>query len=133
MQHSPDSPQAVWQALFQQHPLTPFDAEKTKLALRYHNLNDPKFWWYNPLNEQSLRLTRVAFNTLEKAKVPNWKFRLDRVYLPKTYLQMERYFTAPYYIHGHQTIYVYGETEAMMLGLHGSNLQQYLDNHDTHG
>lgn len=127
------TPQQVWQQQFQTYKLTPFDAEKTKLALRYHNLNDPKFWWHNPLNPNSLRLTRIAYNTLDKAKVPSWKFKLDRVFISRTYIQLEKYFTAPYYILGQQTIYVYGETEAMMLGLHANNLQQYLDNHDSHG
>ena len=131
MLRTADSPQTIWQNKFLEYQLNPFTNEKT--ALRYQRMDIPEFWWYNPLNEQSLRLTRIAFNTLEKAKVPNWKFRLDRVYLPKTYLQMEKYFSAPYYIHGMQTIHVYGETEAMMLGLHGSNLQQYLDNHDNFG
>ena len=131
MSRSADSPQTVWQLRFQEYPLNPFTNEKS--ALRYQRMDIPEFWWYNPVNPNSLRLTRPAYNVLDRARVPNWKFKLDRTFLPKTYLQLEKYFTAPYYIHGQQTIYVYGETEAMMLGLHGSNLQQYLDNHDNFG
>jgi len=121
-----NSPQTVWQLKFQEYPLNPFTNEKA--ALRYQRMDIPEFWWYNPVNPDSLRLTRPAFNVLEKARVQKWQFKVSRAFLPKTYLQLEKYFTAPYYIHGQQTIYVYGETEAIMLGLHGSNLQQYLDN-----
>ena len=125
------SAQQSWQQKFQSYNLIPFDTEKTKFALRYHNLNDPKFWWHNPLNSNSLRLTRLAFNILEKSKVPSWKFKLDKVFLNRTYIQLERHFSAPYYLFGQQTIHVYGETEMLMLSLHGNNLQQYLDNHSN--
>lgn len=123
-----DCPQNIWQAKFQEYQLNPFTSDK--VSLRYQKFNSSAFWWHNPTNTFSLRLTRPAFVTLEKAKVPNWKFKLDKVYMPKTYLQLEKHFTAPYYIHGSQIIYVYGETEMIMLSLHGNNLQQYLDNHN---
>lgn len=128
MSRSADSLQTVWQVKLQEYSLIPFTSDKVQL--RYQNLNDPKFWWHNPLNPNSLRLTRTAFNVLEKSKIKNWKFKLDRIFLARTYVQLEKHFTAPYHVFGHQTIYVYGETEAMMLGLHGNNLQQYLDNHN---
>ena len=53
---------------------------------------------------------------------------------PKTYFsnylkkQLEKHFTSPYYIPTHQRIHVFGEQDSIMLALHGSNLQQYLDN-----
>ena len=131
MSRTADCPQNIWQAKFREYPIVPFTSDK--LSLRYQRIDDPAFWWHNPLNPNSLRLTRPAFNMLEKAQVPNWKFKLDRVFIARTYVQLEKHFSAPYFVFGQQTIHVYGETEAMMLGLHGSNLQQYLDNHDTHG
>lgn len=131
MLHSADCPQVKWQTKFQEYQLNPFTSDK--LSLRYQRIDTPAFWWYNPLNPNSLRLTRPAFIMLEKAKVTCWRFKLDRIYLPKTYLQLEKYFTAPYFIQGQQTIYVYGETEMLMLSLHANNLQQYLDNNETHG
>jgi hypothetical protein len=41
---------------------------------------------------------------------------------------LEKHFTSPYYISGPKSIYVFSEQDSIMLALHGSNLQQYLDN-----
>jgi hypothetical protein len=41
---------------------------------------------------------------------------------------LERHFTGPYFIISPLAIVLFGETEVMMLALHGNNLQQYLDN-----
>ena len=132
MPRTPDSPQTVWQAEFQKYPLVPFDA--TKRALRYHNLSNPQFWWHNPLNPNSLRLTAGAWAVLKACpNAPNWKFELSQGLLPKSYLQLERHFTSPYYIPNIKNIVVFSDRDSMMLALHGSNLQQYLDNHDNFG
>lgn len=93
----------------------------------------PNWWWHNPINPYSLRLTHGAwalFNDKmqEESKFKFYKFELETKILPKTLLQLERHFTAPYYIKTLKTLYVCGETEAMMLGLHANNLQNYLDN-----
>jgi hypothetical protein len=123
-----ESMQVMWQARFQDHQLNPFTTD-AKLSLRYQRLDNPASWWHNPLNPDSLRLTKPAFNILQKqTKILCWKFNLDRAMLPKTLIQLEKYFTSPYYILTMKTIWVYGETETMMLALHGNNLQQYLDN-----
>ena len=130
MARSPDSPQTVWQAEFQKHPLTPFDASKR--ALRYHDLSNPQFWWHNPVNPNSLRLTAGAWAVLKSCKeVQHWKFKLPKGLLPRTYLQLEKHFSSPYYIPNVDHIIVFSDRDSMMLALHGSDLQQYLDNHDS--
>ncbi len=43
-------------------------------------------------------------------------------------LQLDRLMTAPYYISGRKQIQLFGEADAIMLQLHGSNLAQYLEN-----
>lgn len=127
-----NSPQAVWQARFQDYPLTPFTStDKLARALRYHDLTSTKFWWHNPLNPNSLRLTAGAWTILKSCKeVPRWKFDLTQGLLPKSYLQLERHFASPYFIPNVKTIVVFDERDSMMLALHGNNLQQYLNNHD---
>ena len=123
-----DCPQTVWQNKFREYDLAPFsDGAK---GLKYHDLNDPKFWWFNPLNHKSLRLTPGAFKMLEKAKVKNYKFDITQKYLTKTFVQLEKHFTSPYYLANAKRIYIFGETEMMMLALHGNDLQQYLDNQE---
>lgn len=132
MSRSPDSLQTVWQLKFQEYPLTPFTStDKLARALRYHDLSSPKFWWHNPLNPNSLRLTVGAWTILKTCnQIPFWKFDLPIHVLPKSYLQLEKYFNSPYYIPNAKTLIVFDERDSIMLALHGSDLQQYLDNHD---
>ena len=134
MSRDANSPQAVWQAEFQKYQLTPFSVDRLKKSLRYHDLSSPQFWWHNPVNPNSLRLTVGAWHVLKACKeVPHWKFDLPIQVLPKSYLQLEKHFASPYYIPNAKTIIVFSERESMMLVLHANNLQQYLDNHDSHG
>lgn len=67
---------------------------------------------------------------LIQAKVPVFKFKTTEKYRPKTFVQLERFVTSPYYLLNAQTIVLFGESEAMMMALHGNNLQQYLDNQE---
>jgi hypothetical protein len=132
MVRSPDSPQTVWQAKFQEYPLVPFDTHKFKRSLRYYDLTSIQFWWHNPVNPNSLRLTAGAWTILKTCKViPHWKFKLPKGLLPRTYLQLEKHFSSPYYIPSVDHIIVFNDRDSMMLALHGSDLQQYLDNHDS--
>jgi hypothetical protein len=127
MTRDADCPQNIWQALFHAHGLNPFVSDKNTLT--YQRLDQPQHWWYNPLNPQSLRLTAVAYNVIRKSPdIKSYKFKLDQMILPKTLLQLERHFTGPYFIISPLAIVLFGETEVMMLALHGNNLQQYLDN-----
>ena len=130
MPRTKDSPQVVWQEKFQQkYELNPFQSQGRE-QLRYNSLDDPKTWWFNPLNANSLRLNRIAYNMLKKAKVPTFKFKLTEKYKPKTFVQLERWMSSPYYLLNSQTIVLYSDSDAMMMALHGNNLQQYLDNQE---
>lgn len=125
-----ESLQNVWQKKFQEHTLNPFTADPN-LGLRYQRFDNPASWWHNPLNPNSLRLTRPAFNMLNKNKdIKSWQFKLPTELVSRAYIQLEKHFTSPYYIVGPKSIYVFGEQDVIMLSLHGNNLQQYLDNLD---
>lgn len=120
MARTADSLQVIWQIKLQLI---------TEGQLKQKNpLDNPATWWHNPTNPDSLRLSLPAFNKLKKTELENWKFKLDNTIKPKTLLQLEKKFTSPYHIHNSKTIYVYGEQEAIMLVLHGNNLEKYLDN-----
>lgn len=128
MARTADSLQNVWQAKFQEHTLNPFTSDP-KLGLRYQRYDNPASWWHNPVNPNSLRLTRPAFNMLNKTKeIKNWHFKLPTELVNRSYIQLEKHFKSPYYISGLKSIYVFDERDSIMLALHGSNLQQYLDN-----
>jgi hypothetical protein len=125
-----ESLQNVWQARFQEHTLNPFTSDP-KLGIRYQRYDNPASWWHNPVNPNSLRLTRPAFNMLNKNKeIKNWQFKLPAPLVTRAFIQLEKHFTSPYYIATHSSIYVFSEQDSIMLALHGSNLQQYLDNLD---
>ena len=134
MSQDANSPQTVWQKKFQEYPLVPFDTHKFKRALQYYDLSSNQFWWKNPLNPNSLRLTSGAWSVLKTCKeIPTWLFKLPTNLLPRTYLQLERHFTSPYYIKSVDQVVVFSDRDSMMLALHGNDLQQYLDNHDNFG
>lgn len=123
-----DSLQVVWQNRFQEHELNPFTNDP-KLGLRYQRYDNPASWWHNPLNPDSLRLTRPAFVMLSKNKdIKSWQFKLSTPLLTRAFIQLEKHFTSPYFIQNNTTIWVFSEQDSIMLALHGNNLQQYLDN-----
>ena len=128
MARTAESLQNIWQAQFQEHTLNPFTNDP-KLGLRYQRYDNPASWWHNPVNADSLRLTRPAFNMLNKnPDIKHWHFKLPSSLVTRAYIQLEKHFTSPYYIPSHNSIYVFSEQDSIMLALHGSNLQQYLDN-----
>ena len=128
MARTAESLQVIWQDRFQQYQLNPFTTDP-KLGLRYQRYDNPASWWHNPVNPNSLRLTRPAFNMLNKNKdIKHWHFKLPTSLVTRAYIQLEKHFTSPYYIPSHNSIYVFSEQDSIMLALHGSNLQQYLDN-----
>jgi hypothetical protein len=128
MARTADSLQNVWQTKFQEHALNPFTSDP-KLGLRYQRYDNPASWWHNPVNPNSLRLTRPAFNMLNKnPEIKHWHFKLSSPLVTRAFIQLEKHFTSPYYIVNHNSIYVFSEQDSIMLALHGSNLQQYLDN-----
>jgi hypothetical protein len=120
-----DSPQAVWQKKFLGLVRPKTDDYTT---IPYDKWDNPATWWHNPINHNSLRLSQLGYKTLHTTDFPTYRFKLTAKVMPKTFVQLERYFTSPYYIINAQSIIVYGNTEAMMIALHANNLQQYLDN-----
>ena len=87
-----------------------------------------KIWWRNPTNHNSLRLTRFGLEFFtKKLDIATYKIKLDRPLNFKHLIQLERLFTAPYFLHN-GAITVFSEQDAVMLQLHAGNLDQYLDN-----
>lgn len=87
-------------------------------------------WWFNPTNLHSLRLTRLGHKWFrDVANIACYPVSIgDQRILPRQLLQLERLWTAPYYIQTSSKIWVYNETDYVMLQLHGHNLHQYLNN-----
>jgi hypothetical protein len=88
-----------------------------------------QMWWRNPSNPDSLRLTRFGVTFFENTiKLPTYKVTLQEAgYKSKHLLQLEKLFTAPYFLKN-ESIIVFSDTDAVMLQLHAGNLGQYLDN-----
>lgn len=128
MPRTADSLQVIWQKQFQEITSDQQFPVIAGSVVYERRMDHPASWWHNPMNPDSLRLSKPAFNLLKKYKVQNWRFELPTEILPRTLLQLEKFFTAPYHIQTLKLIWVYGETEAIMLALHTNNLQQYLDN-----
>lgn len=108
------TPQSIWQSKL--HEISSFSIS-------------PSSWWYNPTNHNSLRLTQKAYLEVRK-QIKFYKFELVNDIKPKTFIQLERWFKEPYYVQNRKTIHIVSERDAMMLGLHANNLQQYLDNQE---
>lgn len=69
--------------------------------------------------QQHLKLTSYTFDIIEKIS-------------PKVLLQLERYIHYPYFILNLKKIMVFDEQTAIMLQLHNSDLETYLDNLEQH-
>lgn len=86
------------------------------------------FWWRNPTNKKSLRLTHQGLVAFHKFGVKSYEIEILAPISSKHLLQLERLFKEPYYIRGAGKLVVLGEEDAVMLQLHAGNLAQYLDN-----
>lgn len=86
-------------------------------------------WWYNPINQHSLRLTYPGFKFFTNtAKLTAYPITLTDMIMPKQMLQLERLLHDAYYIRELKILYVFSEQDAVMLQLHGGDLNTYLDN-----
>lgn len=84
--------------------------------------------WYNPTENQSLRLSLEGYRFLvESVKLTSYKFDLEKPLTNKNLIQLERYFQNVYYLLRGNKIIVFDETEAAMLALHGNDLANYLN------
>jgi len=87
-----------------------------------------KVWFFNPLNASSMRLTKTGFQFCTKtAEIQHYRHQIDVVLLPKTLLQMEKYFPGPYYISYHNELRLFDQATSVTLSLYDNDLQKYLD------
>ena len=102
-------------------------AGQPRFGLSFDHLQ--KSWWFNPLNYNSMRLSKEGANYVTThAKIHYYKHELERIILPKTLLQLEKILEYPYYIPQIKTIIVLDEVTSMTLTLYNNDLQTYLDN-----
>lgn len=86
-------------------------------------------WWFNHTVPSNLRLSKSGIVFVEKyAKITTYQIELANPLLSRTFVQLSRLFTCPYYIKKNNKIVLLGEEETVLLSLHANNLQQYLDN-----
>lgn len=84
--------------------------------------------WYNPTDENSLRLTLEGLRFLiSELKLKSYEFELETPLKNKHLIQLERYFQSVYYLMKKKII-VFDEEEAVMLSLHANDLPTYLKN-----
>jgi hypothetical protein len=84
--------------------------------------------WFNPLNSNSLRLTKYGLAAIPRKEYQAHTINLAEKIKPGHYLLLERAMPAPYYIKKMDQIYVYDEQVAIMLTLHAGDLGTYLTN-----
>lgn len=82
------------------------------------------------MNANSLRLTVGAYNLLRQNDIKFYTFKIDTM-TNLQLLQLDHLFESPYFIRSRHLLELMGETDAIMLQLHGNNLKQYLDNLDV--
>ena len=88
-----------------------------------------KSWWFNPLNVNSMRLSKEGVNYATfHAKIHYYTHDLEQIILPKTLLQLEKIIQYPYYIAQIKKIIVFDEVTSLTLTMYNNNLQTYLDN-----
>ena len=88
-----------------------------------------KIWWWNHVVPNSLRLSKSGIVFIEKhTKIKTYKIKLPNPLLSRTFIQLSRLFTCPYYVQNLNQITLLGEEETVLLTMHANNLQQYLDN-----
>jgi hypothetical protein len=96
--------------------------------------NNPRqIIFFNPVNHNSMRLTRAGFKYLKQyLDITYYEFRLKEKITPKILLHLERYIEYPYFILSLSKIIVFDEQTAIMLQLHDGDLETYLNNLEQH-
>lgn len=84
--------------------------------------------WRNPTKpHHSLRLTQEGRVWIKKyCHLPEYQFKIESVSNHQL-LQLDHLITAPYFLQNRTVLFLFGETDAIMLELHASNLAAYLD------
>ncbi len=89
--------------------------------------------FYNPTNHNSMRLTKGGYIYLKQHfSLLCYEFKLKEKITPKVLLQLERQIRYPYYVNSLTKIMVFDEQTAIMLQLHDSDLESYLNNLEQH-
>ena len=98
-------------------------------SVKYSIEHFRKFWFFNPLNAASMRLTEHGFQFCTKhVEIMHYKHPIEEKILPKTLLLMEKYLPAPYYITYRNELRIFDEATSVTLSLYGNDLQKYLNN-----
>ena len=84
--------------------------------------------WFNPLNPNSLRLTKYGLAAIPQKEYKSHTIKLAKIIKPGHYLLLERAMSAPYYIKKIDQLYVFDEQVAVMLMLHAGDLETCLTN-----
>ncbi len=86
--------------------------------------------WYTPFSPIGFRLTREGSDFLSNVvKLTPYAFTVSKSEdskKAKYSIWLSKYLTGPFYLSG-KTIICYGETDAMMIGLHAGDLYRYLE------
>lgn len=110
----------------QKHPL-PQVKDPRNLAIHRSTI----FW--NTTNHYSMRLTKIGFEYLSQfLSITKYEFKIKEKLMPWHLVALERHIQYPYYIKTLKEIIVFDEVTAMMLGLHGNDLDRYLKNLEEH-
>lgn len=81
-----------------------------------------------------MRLTRFGRTCfVDHLQIKNYPFTVNERIRPKILLLLERNIRYPYYIVHHSKILIFDEVTAIMLQLHGSDLETYLNNLEENG
>lgn len=105
--------------------------EITKILTEFSSQNNHKDdflnWWFTP-SQHSLRLTQNGYRILtESLSVKSYEFEIKKSLTNLVLVQLERCLTQPYYVVNRTKIALFNEKEAIMLMLHGENLENYLN------
>jgi len=118
------TPQELWQTQFLS------DAR----GIQHIKNSSKHFFWVNPLNTNSLRLTFSGFQWIRTStNILNWEVKLsDQLTIP-ILLKLEKSITSPYYVRGLEKdlrdpiIWFFDQQHVIMLALHAGNIEKYLD------
>ena len=88
-------------------------------------------WWFMPFSPTSLRLTCNGSNFLHVVlDLECYTFTLKKD-LPKSLkitTLMNKHLSSPFYLDSKQQITLYGEQDAVMMGLYCGDINQYVEN-----
>lgn len=85
--------------------------------------------WFNPLNPQSLRLTKFGLQIATvRAELTTYAVDLDVSIRPKHFLLLEKACTSPYYVKKLNHLVLFDQETAVMIQLHAGNFDAYFSN-----